>query len=54
MANTAAGMVLAPLVLKDVNYDATKDFVPVMLIASMPDVLLVKADSPYKTVGRPH
>jgi tripartite-type tricarboxylate transporter receptor subunit TctC len=51
LANTAAGMVLAPLVLKDVNYDATKDFVPVMLIASMPDVLLVKADSPYKTVA---
>lgn len=51
LANTAAGMVLAPLVLKDVNYDATKDFVPIMLIASMPDVLLVKADSPFKSVA---
>lgn len=51
LADTAAGMVLAPLVLKDVNYDATKDFIPVMLIASMPDVLLVKADSPFQTVA---
>lgn len=51
LANTAAGMVLAPAVLKDVTYDVAKDFVPVALIASMPDVLIVKADSPYRTVA---
>jgi tripartite-type tricarboxylate transporter receptor subunit TctC len=51
LANTAAGMVLAPVVLKDVAYDAAKDFVPVALIASMPDVVIVRADSQYKTVA---
>jgi len=50
LANTAAGMVLAPTVLKNVTYDATKDFLPVALIASMPDTLIVRADAPYKTV----
>jgi tripartite-type tricarboxylate transporter receptor subunit TctC len=51
LANTAAGMVLAPLVLKDVAYDVAKDFVPIALIASMPDVIHVKADSPYRTIA---
>ena len=50
LANTAAGMVLAPVVLKDVKYDAAKDFVPVALVASMPDTVVVRADSPYKTI----
>ncbi len=50
LANTAAGMVLAPVVLKDVKYDAVKDFAPIALVASMPDVVIVKADSPYKTI----
>jgi tripartite-type tricarboxylate transporter receptor subunit TctC len=51
LTNTAAGMVLAPVVLKDVSYDAAKDFEPIVLIASMPDVVIVKADSPYKTMN---
>ena len=50
LANTAAGMVLAPVVLKDVKYDAVKDFVPIALVASMPDTVVVKADSPYNTI----
>jgi len=50
LANTAAGMVLAPVVLKDVKYDAAKDFVPIALVASMPDTVVVRADSPYKTI----
>jgi len=51
LANTAAGMVLAPVVLKDVKYDAAKDFVPIALVASMPDAVVVRADSPYKTIN---
>lgn len=51
LTNTAAGMVLAPVVLKDVAYDAARDFVPIALIASMPDVVIVRADSPYKTIN---
>ncbi len=50
LANTSAGRVLAPVVLKDVAYDAARDFVPIALIASMPDVIIVRADSPYKTI----
>ncbi|HTQ78025.1 MAG TPA: tripartite tricarboxylate transporter substrate binding protein [Burkholderiales bacterium] len=32
------------------NYDPVKDFVPVTSVVSGPQVLVVKADSPYKTV----
>jgi tripartite-type tricarboxylate transporter receptor subunit TctC len=31
-------------------YDTFKDFTPITLLASSPNILLVKADSPYKTL----
>src|SRR6185503_17721657 len=33
------------------NYDPEKDFVPVTMVVSGPQVLTVPADSPYKTVA---
>src|ERR1700719_1610341 len=32
-------------------YDTLKDFTPISLLASSPNILLVRADSPYKTLG---
>jgi tripartite-type tricarboxylate transporter receptor subunit TctC len=50
LANTFAGMVLAPTILKDVTFDTTKDFMPIAFIATLPDALVVKADSPFRTI----
>src|SRR5687768_11018063 len=50
LVNTLGGMVLAPITLKDVKYDANKDFYPVAFITSAPDGLTVRAESPYKTL----
>ena len=50
LVNTLGGMVLAPVTLKDVKYDANKDFYPVAFITSAPDGLTVRAESPYKTL----
>lgn len=50
LVNTLGGMVLAPVMLKDVAYDTNKDFYPVALITSAPDGITVRAESPYKTL----
>jgi tripartite-type tricarboxylate transporter receptor subunit TctC len=51
LVNTLGGMVLAPVILKDVTYDANKDFFPIAFITSAPDGLAVRAESPYKTLN---
>lgn len=50
LVNTLGGMVIGPLILKDVTYDGSKDFQPIAYITSAPDGLTVRADSPYKTL----
>ena len=35
----------------DYPFDPLRDFTPVSLLASSPNILLVRADSPFKTVG---
>lgn len=42
---------VAPSIIKGVNYDFNRDFVPVTLAAVLPMVLAVPADSPYKTLA---
>src|SRR4029077_16145853 len=41
---------LIPLLLK-VSYDPIRDLTPVALVATTPMVLIVKEDSPYKTLA---
>lgn len=41
---------VAPSTIKGVNYEFSRDFVPVTLAAVAPFVLAVPADSPYKTL----
>lgn len=50
LVNTLGGMVLAPIVLKDVTYDPLKDFYPIAYITSAPDGLTVRAESPFKSL----
>lgn len=43
-------LVVAPYLMKKLNYDPQKDLQPISLIADVPAVLLVKNDSPIHTV----
>lgn len=44
-------VVLNPLLYSKLTYDPVKDLAPVGLVASGPAVLVVRADSPYKTLA---
>jgi len=44
-------VVLNPLLYSKLTYDPVKDLIPVGLVASGPAVLVVRADSPYKTLA---
>jgi tripartite-type tricarboxylate transporter receptor subunit TctC len=46
----ASGHATNPLLYSKIPYDTFKDFTPVSLLASSPNILLVRADSPYKTL----
>jgi tripartite-type tricarboxylate transporter receptor subunit TctC len=41
---------IAPSLYKNVGYDPNKDFTPIVNVAGVPQVLLVPAGSPYRTV----
>ena len=47
----ASGHATNPFLYPKIPYDTFKDFTPVSLLASSPNILLVRADSPFKTVG---
>ena len=50
----ASGHATNPFLYPKIPYDTFKDFTPISLLASSPNILLVRADSPFKTVGRCH
>src|SRR3984893_6796427 len=47
----ASGHATNPFLYSKLPYDTLKDFTPISLLASSPNILLVRADSPYKTLG---
>jgi tripartite-type tricarboxylate transporter receptor subunit TctC len=47
----ASGHATNPLLYPKIPYDTFKDFTPISLLASSPNILLVRADSPYRTLG---
>jgi tripartite-type tricarboxylate transporter receptor subunit TctC len=47
---TASSIVMAPLLNKDLKYDPIKDLAPIVLVANVPSILLVKPDSPINSV----
>ena len=42
---------IAPALFKDLSYDAVKDFVPIILVGTSPNVLVVNPGVPAKTVA---
>jgi tripartite-type tricarboxylate transporter receptor subunit TctC len=47
----ASGHAINPYLYKHLPYDTFGDFTPISLLASSPNMLLVKADAPYKNLG---
>src|ERR1700741_5345069 len=47
----ASGHATNPFLYPSLPYDTFKDFAPISLLASSPNLLLVRADSPFKTVA---
>jgi tripartite-type tricarboxylate transporter receptor subunit TctC len=47
----ASGHATNPLLYPKIPYDTFKDFTAVSLLASSPNILLVRSDSPFRTVG---
>ena len=47
----ASGHATNPFLYPAIPYDTFKDFTPIALLASSPNILLVRADSPFKTLG---
>jgi tripartite-type tricarboxylate transporter receptor subunit TctC len=47
----ASGHATNPFLYEKLPYDTFKDFTPITLLASSPNMLLVKADSPFKTLA---
>src|SRR6201747_1846113 len=47
----ASGHATNPFLYPKIPYDTFKDFTPISLLASSPNILLVRADSPYRTAA---
>lgn len=47
----ASGHAINPYLYRVLPYDTFRDFTPISLLGSSPNMLLVTADSPYKTLG---
>ena len=47
----ASGHATNPFLYPKIPYDTFKDFTPISLLASSPNILLVRADSPFRTVA---
>jgi tripartite-type tricarboxylate transporter receptor subunit TctC len=47
----ASGHATNPFLYPKIPYDTFADFTPISLLASSPNILLVRADSPFRTLG---
>src|SRR6201997_3878261 len=47
----ASGHATNPFLYPKIPYDTFRDFTPISLLASSPNILLVRADSPYKSLS---
>jgi tripartite-type tricarboxylate transporter receptor subunit TctC len=48
---TGSPFVIVPLILKEPPYDPVKDFIPITIAVSSPNILVVPASLPVKSVG---
>ncbi|MGH8811830.1 MAG: Bug family tripartite tricarboxylate transporter substrate binding protein, partial [Advenella sp.] len=46
-----SNLAINPVIMQDMKFDASKDFTPIAVVAELPTVLVVKADSPYKSLA---
>ena len=46
-----SNLVINPVIVAKMPFDAAKDLVPVALVAELPMLMVVRADSPWKTLG---
>ncbi|HBP30026.1 MAG: Bug family tripartite tricarboxylate transporter substrate binding protein [Advenella sp.] len=46
-----SNLAINPVIMQDMKFDASKDFTPVGVVAELPTVLVVKADSPYQSLA---
>jgi tripartite-type tricarboxylate transporter receptor subunit TctC len=51
MVSSLGPLVIAPHLIKNMQYDALRDFDPITVAVQAPNVLVVPASSSYKTVG---
>jgi len=51
MVSSLGPLVIAPHLIKGVQYEALKDFDPITIAVQAPNVLVVPANSPFKTVA---
>src|SRR5262249_58806580 len=47
----ASGHATNPFLYPKIPYDTFRDFTPISLLASSPNILLVRADSPFKSLS---
>src|SRR6202011_3202401 len=47
----ASGHATNPFLYPKIPYDTFRDFTPISLLASSPNILLVRADSPFKNIS---
>jgi len=47
----ASGLTIHPALIRKMPYDVERDFAPVTLVVSVPNVIMVGASSPAKTIG---
>lgn len=45
------GLLINPFLYRKVSYDPISDFVPIILTVSLPQILIVRPDSPFRTVS---
>ncbi len=50
LVGPSSGMTFNPILLKEIPYDPIKDFAPVAMVGSFPLLVVVKADSPIKSL----
>jgi tripartite-type tricarboxylate transporter receptor subunit TctC len=50
LVGPSSGMTFNPIILKEIPYDPVKDFEPIAMVGSFPLIVVVKADSPLKTL----
>jgi tripartite-type tricarboxylate transporter receptor subunit TctC len=51
LVNTGADSVIAPITLKELQYVPERDLAPITLLSIVPSVMVVPANSPYRSVG---